>query len=168
MIIVVVTVVAVFAAGAQDSQIAAGGLGDGGALLAEVLDLLCGQTGLQTAADDGDGRGDGAVLADDALDLQGGLHILRIGHAVGDDGGLQSDDGLTGGNGLGDLGLYVKKLVELHDKDPPVSRIENLQIYSAAMRLRTVPADMAGLMGSLPSAAAAAARAVSASAVPSR
>ena len=163
---------AVFAAGAQDSQIAAGGLGDGGALLAEVLDLLFGQTGLQTAADDGDGRGDGAVLTDDALDLQGGLHILRIGHAVGDDGGFQSDDGLTGGNGLGDLGLYVKKLVELHDKDPPVSRIENLQIYSAAMRLRTVSADMAGLMVSSPSmaiaAAAAAARAVSASAVPSR
>ena len=29
---------------------------------------LCGQTGLQAAADDGDGCGDGAVLADDALD----------------------------------------------------------------------------------------------------
>ena len=78
----------------------------------------------------------------------------------------------TGGNGLGDLGLYVKKLVELHDKDPPVSRIENLQNYIAAMRLRTASADMAGLMVSSPSmaiaAAAAAARAVSASAVPSR
>ena len=133
---------------------------------------LCGQTGLQAAADDGDGCGNGTVLADDALDLQSGLHILRIGHAVGDDGGFQSDDGLTGGNGLSDLGLYVKKLVELHDKDPPVSRIENLQNYIAAMRLRTASADMAGLMVSSPSmaiaAAAAAARAVSASAVPSR
>ena len=42
------------------------------------------------------------------LDLQGGLHVLGIGHAVGDDGGLQSDDGLTGGNGLGDFGVYVQ------------------------------------------------------------
>ena len=109
MIIVVVTVVAPSFRGAQNSQIAAGGLGDGGALLAEVLNLLCGQTGLQTAADDGDGRGDGAVLADDALDLQSGLHILRIGHAVGDDGGLQSDDGLTGGNGLGDLARALRQ-----------------------------------------------------------
>ena len=63
---------------------------------AEVVDLFLGKTGLEAATDDGDGRGDRAAFADDALDLEGGLHVLGIGHTVGDDGGLQRDDGLAG------------------------------------------------------------------------
>ncbi len=45
----------VLAPGAQHCQVPAGGLGDGLALLAEVLDFLSGQASLQAAADDGDG-----------------------------------------------------------------------------------------------------------------
>ena len=102
---------AVLATGAQNGQVTAGGLGDGVALLAEVFDLLGGQAGLQTAADDGDGRGDRARVADDLLDLEGGLHVLRVGHAVGNDGGFERHDGLTGGKGLSNLGGDIQILV---------------------------------------------------------
>ena len=80
----------------EHGQVAAGRLGDARAGLAEVVDLLTGQARLQASADDGDGRGDRARLADDALDLEGGLHVLGIGHTVGNDGGLKRDDGLAG------------------------------------------------------------------------
>ena len=46
-------------------------------------------------------RGDRAAFADDALDLEGSLHVLGIGHAVGNDGGFERHDGLAGGKGLG-------------------------------------------------------------------
>ena len=63
--------------------------------------------------DDGDGRGDRAAFADDALDLEGGLHVLGIGHAVGNDGGFERHDGLTGFERLGDLGGDVQILVHV-------------------------------------------------------
>ena len=54
------------------------------------------KAGLQPAAEDGDGGGHRAVLAHDALHVEGGLHILRVGHAVGDDGGFQRHHRLSG------------------------------------------------------------------------
>ena len=108
---------AVLAAGHQHGQIPAAGLIDGVALLAQILDLLGGQTGLQTTAQNGDGGGHGAVLADDGFDLESGLHILRVGHAVGDDGGFQGDDRLAGGDGGGHLGGDVEILVHRHLND---------------------------------------------------
>ena len=97
--------------GAQYGQIPAAGLGDGGARLAQVLDFLPGAARLQPPADHGDGSGSRAVLPDDVLHRQGGLHILGVGHAVGDDGGLQGHHGLAGGKGLGHLVRNVKILV---------------------------------------------------------
>ena len=84
----------------QNGQIPAAGLGDGVAALAQIVNLLGGQARLQAAADDGDGGGDGAVFADDLLHVQSSLHILGIGHAVGDDGALQSHHGTALGHCL--------------------------------------------------------------------
>ena len=104
---------AVLALRDEHGQVAAGSLRDARAGAAEVVDLFLGKTGLQAAADDGDGRGDRAGLADDALDLEGGLHVLGIGHAVGNDGGFERHDGLTGGKGLGNLGGDIQILVHV-------------------------------------------------------
>ena len=72
-----------------------------------------GQARLQAAADDGDGGGDGAVVANGLLHQQGGLHILGIGHAVGDDGALQRHDGFAGGQRRlylgGNVQIFVHK-----------------------------------------------------------
>ena len=87
---------------------------DGLTLLAEVLDFLCGQTCLQAAADDGDGGGHRAVLADDLLDSQSGLHVLGVGHAVGDDGGFQSDHRAALCDGSSNFGIDVQILVHVH------------------------------------------------------
>ena len=86
---------AVRAAGNQRRQVASAGLGDAAAGLAEVFDLVTAEARLEAAADDGDRGGHGAVVADGLLDQQRGLHILGVGHAVGDDGALQRDDGLA-------------------------------------------------------------------------
>ncbi len=50
----------------------------------------------RAAAEYGDGGGNGAVLADDVLDLARRLDILRIGHAMGDDGRFKRHDGPPG------------------------------------------------------------------------
>ena len=99
--------------GDQHSQVPAGSLGHGLALLAQVLDLVLGQAGLQAAAQNGDGSGDCAVGTDDLLDLEGGLHVLGVGHPVGDDGGFQGYDGLALGHGLGNFGIHVKILIQV-------------------------------------------------------
>ena len=87
---------------------------NGAALFAEVFDLFLGQAGLQAAADDGNGGGHRAVLADDLLHIQGRLHVLGIGHAMGDNGGFQRHNGLPGGDGSGDLGIDVQILIHVH------------------------------------------------------
>ena len=84
----------------QYGQVTAAGLGDSGAGLAQIIDLLGGQAGLQATLDDGDGGGHRTVFADDLLHVQGGLHVLGIGHTVGDDGGFQGNDGAALGQGL--------------------------------------------------------------------
>ena len=99
--------------GDQHSQVPAGSLGHGLALLAQVLDLVLGQAGLQAAAQNGDGGGDCAVGTDDLLDLEGSLHVLGVGHPVGDDGGFQRHDGLALGQGLGNFGIHVKILIQV-------------------------------------------------------
>ena len=102
---------AVLALRDEHRQVAAGSLRDARAGAAEVVDLILGKARLEAAADDGDGRGHGARLTDDALDLERGLHVLGIGHAVGNDGGFERHDGLTGGKGLGNLGGDIQILV---------------------------------------------------------
>ena len=102
---------AVLALRDEHGQVAAGSLRDARAGLAEVVDLFLGKARLQPSADDGDGRGHGARVADDALDLEGGLHVLRVGHTVGNDGGFERHDGLAGGKRLGDLGGNIEIFV---------------------------------------------------------
>ena len=94
--------------GYQGGQIPAAGLGDLPAGLAQVFDLLPAEPGLQAAADDGDGGGDSPIVADGLLHQQGGLHILGVGHAVGDDGALQRHHGAALIQSLFDLGRYIK------------------------------------------------------------
>ena len=108
---------AVTAQGHQHRQITAAGLGHARAGLAQIVDLLGGQTGLHAAADDGDGGGHRAVFTDDLLHVQGRLHILGIGHAVADDGALQRHHGLAILQGL----LYLRGNIQItiHIKVPP-------------------------------------------------
>ncbi len=70
----------------------------------QQLQLVVGQADADLAADDGDGGRHGARVADHLLDFARGVHVLRIGHAVRDDGRLQGDDGLAGGACAGDFG----------------------------------------------------------------
>ena len=94
---------AVLSPGDEHRQVAAGGLGDRLPLLAEVLYLILAEACLEAAADDGDGRGHCAVVAYGLLHAQGRLHVLRIGHAVGDYGGLEGHYGAPGRKGFGNL-----------------------------------------------------------------
>ena len=101
----------------QHGQIPTAGLGHGRAGLAQVVDLLGREAGLQPPADDGDGGRGGAVFPDDLLHVQGRLHILGIGHAVGDDGGFQCHHGTTLVQGLLHFRGDVEILVQSHDKN---------------------------------------------------
>ena len=98
----------------QNGQVTAAGLGDGRAGLTQIVDLGFGQTGLQTAADDGDGGGNGTAFADDLLYVQSGLHVLGIGHAVGDDGGFQSHHGAALVQSLLHFGSDVQVFIQRH------------------------------------------------------
>ena len=102
------------ALGHQNGQVTAAGLGDGRAGLTQIVDLGFGQTGLQTAANNGDGGGNGTVFADDLFHVQGSLHVLRIGHTVGDDGGLQSHHGAALVQSLLHFGSDVQVFVQRH------------------------------------------------------
>jgi len=44
-----------------------------------------------------------------ALDLQRGRHVLRVGHAVGNDGGFERHDGTAGGPSRADLGGDIQR-----------------------------------------------------------
>ncbi|MPN34782.1 hypothetical protein SDC9_182276 [bioreactor metagenome] len=79
----------------QNRQIPAAGLGNGVAGPAQIVDLLPGKTRLQAALDNGNGGGNGPVIPDDFLHVQRRIHVLGIGHAVGNDGGFQRHDGFA-------------------------------------------------------------------------
>ncbi|SCJ71419.1 Uncharacterised protein [uncultured Blautia sp.] len=57
------------------------------------------------------------MFPDDLLHVQGRLHILGIGHAVGDDGGFQCHHGTTLVQGLLHFRGDVEILVQSHDKN---------------------------------------------------
>ena len=82
-------------AGDEGCDITAAGLGNISAGLAEIFDLVLGQTRFQSAAYDGDGGGDCTVFTDGLLDEQSGLHIARVGHTVRNDGAFKSNNGLA-------------------------------------------------------------------------
>ena len=92
-----------------------------------ILSTLGGQTGLQTALDDGDGGRHSAVFTDELLHVHSGLHILRIGHTVGDDGALQRHHGLALLQSLFDLSGNVQITIQ-HDSVPPVDKFDWVRI----------------------------------------
>ena len=121
---------AVAALGHQHRQITAAGLRHSVAGTAQIVDLLGGQTGLQAALDDGDGGRHSAVFTDELLHVHSGLHILGIGHTVGDDGALQRHHGLALLQSLFDLSGNVQITIQ-HDSVPPVDKFDlfRLKIY---------------------------------------
>jgi hypothetical protein len=64
--------------------------------LAQQLELFVGQADADLAVDEGDGGRHRAGVADHLLDFACGLHVLRVGHAVRDDGRFEGDDRLAG------------------------------------------------------------------------
>ena len=93
----------------QSGKVPAAGFSHVPAGFAQVFDLLMAEARFQSAADYGNGGGNGAVFADGLLHKQRGLHVFGIRHAVGDDGALQRDDGLT----LFQGGLYFRCNVKI-------------------------------------------------------
>ena len=77
------------------THIAPAGLGRLAAFEGEALEVFARHADAEAAIHDGDGRGDCAMLADDGFDVVGHLQILRIGHAMGDDGGFERHDRLA-------------------------------------------------------------------------
>ena len=113
--------------GHQHRQITAAGLWHSVAGTAQIVDLLGGQTGLQAALDDGDGGRHSAVFTDELLHVHSGLHILGIGHTVGDDGALQRHHGLALLQSLFDLSGNVQITIQ-HDSVPPVDKFDWVRI----------------------------------------
>ena len=72
--------------------------------LGQIAQLVIVQTDVQRAADHGDGGGNGPCVADVLFDLPRHFEVLRIGHAMGDDGAFQGHDWRGVFAGLGHLG----------------------------------------------------------------
>ena len=83
----------------DDRQIAAAHL-QHALRFAHANQLSLSQAALETAVDDRHRRGNRALLADDLLHLAGEAQVLRIRHAVAENGALQRDDRLAGANGF--------------------------------------------------------------------
>jgi hypothetical protein len=83
----------VLAAREQDRQVAPAGLGHGGALFAQIFDFIRRETRLHASREHRGGRGHRARLPHGGFHRQGGLHIFRVGHPVGDNGRFQRHDG---------------------------------------------------------------------------
>ena len=103
----------------QYGQIAAAGLGHRQALFAQVFDLFRRAADSDLSLDDGNGGGHSTVFTDDLFHVQRGLHILGIGHAVGDDGGFQGHNRFAGSQGFlhlrGDGKVFAQVI---HDDTP--------------------------------------------------
>ena len=109
---------AVLTCGDERCKVAAARLCDVASGLAKVFDLLMAQTGLEPAADDGDGRGDSAVVAYGLLNKKRCLNVLGIWHAVGDNGALKRNDGFAACESFRDFGCDVKIFVHVFCSNP--------------------------------------------------
>ena len=101
---------------AENGQIPAGGLVNGGSLFAEIFYLLRGKSRLEAAADYGYGCGNRAVFADNLFNIQSGFNVLRIGHTVRNNGGFQCNNGFAFLYGLCHFGINIQIAVKIHDK----------------------------------------------------
>ncbi len=72
--------------------------------VASRASCVVGKPDLQSAAKHRDGRRHRTLLSDDRLDRAGDLEVLRIRHAVGDDGRFQCHDGAAARERCGNLG----------------------------------------------------------------
>ena len=89
------------AAAAQGyGEVAPRRLGSGKALARQPFERGLVDAGHHLPVHDGDGRRHGAVLADQLFDAAGHLEVLRIGHAMGDDGGFERHHRLAVVEGL--------------------------------------------------------------------
>ena len=61
----------------------------------EVLESRVVQTYLNFTVHQGDSRGRRALVTDDFFERARGLSVLRVGHPVGNEGGLEGDHGFT-------------------------------------------------------------------------
>ena len=82
--------------------------------LAEAFDLPGFEADAEPPVDDGDGRRRGAEGAHRILDHARRLDIARIGHAVGDDGRFERDDGPSARPRLGDFGREIHQIGGAH------------------------------------------------------
>lgn len=69
-------------------KIATGEFADFGVRRGEVVELGGGESDMREAVEDGDGGGSGVVGTDRVFKRLGRAEVLRVGHAVCDDGGL--------------------------------------------------------------------------------
>ncbi len=90
------------------------------ALLAQVLISSLVRPAFSRPPRTGNGGGHRSILPDDPLHLQRRLHILGIGHTVGDDGDSRATTGLPWATALGHFGVHVKILIHFF---PPCSCI---------------------------------------------
>lgn len=62
--------------------------------LGKVSDLLLRKADLDLAIKNGNRRWGGTIIPHDLLDSDSGFKVGRVGHAMGDDGTLEGDEGL--------------------------------------------------------------------------
>ena len=105
---------AVRSLGNQHGKIPPARFGNAAAGTGKIVDLGFGKPCLEPTAEDGDGRRNSAEIADDPLDLERRVAVLRIRHAVGNDGRFERHDGSARVKRALDLGRNVKIPVALH------------------------------------------------------
>ena len=91
------------AGGEAGGEIGAAELGDAAAP-GQRVELAVGEADVEPPVEHRDGGRDGARGAHLGLDGARGLDVLRAGHAVGDDGAFERDEGRAVGLGGGDFG----------------------------------------------------------------
>jgi hypothetical protein len=94
----------------HEREIAPAALDDTGSCLAESLDLVGREAGLQVAFNDADRRRYRAGIAHRGFDGHRGFDISGVGHAVADDGRFERHHGVAGGEGRSDLGCDLQVL----------------------------------------------------------
>jgi len=109
-----------YLAGKNNGQIAAGNLRYRLSAGAEKGEVLIVETYLESAVEYSYGSGHSAVLSDYLLNLVSEGEVLRIGHTMRKNGGLERDNSLAVCESLGYLGGNVEILLEIHKKVPPV------------------------------------------------
>jgi len=125
--------------GDQPWQIAGGGLVHA-VLGAQAFQLVGVEADAAHAVEHCDGGRCRAVGAHDAFHLGCHLHVLRVGHAMADDGALQRDHGMAGSEGFRDRGQDGKAVRCVHRAPQLKVCLNNLRHTNAsASRMSSRP-----------------------------